>query len=63
MRMVDGNVPSPLMKWAEEGYAVVQLDERAFRDASSSEVVVREAAGLLDACAKCEPKGKIGLVG
>ncbi|CAG9981807.1 unnamed protein product [Clonostachys byssicola] len=56
-----GGTPSCLLKWAEEGYAVVQLDSTAFRD-RASEDVLREAAQALEQCTKCEPKGKLGLV-
>ncbi|UPL02565.1 hypothetical protein LCI18_013499 [Fusarium solani-melongenae] len=53
--------PSPLLKWAEEGYAVVQLDPTSF-DGRSAEDVLRETVEALDQCAKCDPKGNVGLV-
>lgn len=50
-------VPSPLIKWAEEGYAVVQVEERALGEAA-----LKRAIEALSQCDKCEPKGKVGLV-
>lgn len=54
-------VPSQLMKWAEEGYAVVEIQARALRD--DNRQVIRGAVEALEGCEKCEPKDKIGLVG
>ncbi|KAF7560366.1 hypothetical protein G7046_g3782 [Stylonectria norvegica] len=54
-------VPSLLIKWAEEGYSVVQIDASAFDD-TASQTILQEAVEDLSQCEKCEPKGKIGLV-
>ncbi|EEU34097.1 uncharacterized protein NECHADRAFT_49897 [Fusarium vanettenii 77-13-4] len=53
--------PSPLLKWAEEGYAVVQLDPTSF-EGRPAEDVLREAVEALDQCSRCDPKGNVGLV-
>ncbi|KAG9252967.1 uncharacterized protein F5Z01DRAFT_169635 [Emericellopsis atlantica] len=53
--------PSPLVKWAEEGYAVVQIPSSILASVSAEDAL-KEAIEGLGACAKCEPKGKIGLV-
>ncbi|CAM1506154.1 Fc.00g057950.m01.CDS01 [Cosmosporella sp. VM-42] len=54
-------VPSVLVKWAEEGYSVVQADLSAFEGAPS-QIILQEAVEALSQYEKCEPKGKIGLV-
>ncbi|KAM5341245.1 hypothetical protein ACJ41O_015354 [Fusarium nematophilum] len=59
LRIHEG-VPSALLKWAEEGYAVVQLDESVFEGAHSRDVL-NEAVEILSQCDKCE-KGKVGLI-
>lgn len=54
-------VPSALLKWAEEGYATVEIQPKAFeRDASE---VLSDAMKALKSCDKLEPNSKIGLVG
>jgi carboxymethylenebutenolidase len=53
--------PLPLLKWAEEGYAVVQLDPTSF-DGRPAEDVLREAVEALNQCSQCDPKGNVGLV-
>lgn len=55
-------VPSLLVKWAEGGYTVVQLEPSAF-EGRSSEETLKEATEALAQCDKCEPKESIGLVG
>ncbi|KAI1376817.1 hypothetical protein F4677DRAFT_418073 [Hypoxylon crocopeplum] len=50
-------VPSTLIKWAEEGYAVVEIQQRAFSPAA-----LKRALEALSHTDKCEPKGKVGLV-
>lgn len=54
-------VPSLLVKWAEEGYAVVGIEERAL--AAGASQLLKTALEALSKCEKCEPKGKVGLVG
>ncbi|KEF63568.1 carboxymethylenebutenolidase [Exophiala aquamarina CBS 119918] len=53
-------VPSLLIKWAEEGYAVVGIEERALATGASASL--KAATEALSKCEKCEPKGKVGLV-
>jgi len=53
-------VPSLLVKWAEEGYVVVSVQERALSmDISTILTTIVEA---LSECEKCSPKGKLGVV-
>ncbi|KAK2674765.1 hypothetical protein RAB80_009749 [Fusarium oxysporum f. sp. vasinfectum] len=54
-------VPSSLVKWAEEGYAVVQIEAAAF-EGKDSGVVLKEAIDILKECEKCDLGDKVGLV-
>ena len=56
-RIVEG-IPSPLMKWAEEGYTVVGIETRSRPDGN----VLGQALAALSQCEACEPKQKVGLV-
>lgn len=60
-------VPSPLVKWAEEGYTVVEIQARALLRADGgddgAQQVLKSAVEALVGCDKCEPKDKVGLVG
>lgn len=60
LAIIEG-VPSPLVKWAEEGYTVVEIQACALQAGKAD--LVRSAIEALEACEKCEPKDKIGLVG
>lgn len=60
---INEGVPSPLVKWAEEGYTVVQIQARALGAASLARQLIRSAVEALEGCEKCEPKDKVGLVG
>ncbi|SPJ73508.1 related to dienelactone hydrolase and related enzymes [Fusarium torulosum] len=59
LEIKDG-VPSVLIKWAEEGYTVVQIESSVFED-TSSQSVIAEALEALTQCDKCD-EGRIGLV-
>jgi carboxymethylenebutenolidase len=54
-------VPSSLVKWAEEGYAVVQIEAAAFERKDSGDVL-KEAINALKQCEKCDLNDKVGLV-
>lgn len=58
---INNGVPSPLVKWAEEGYAVVEVQAKAMF--GGLDKVMESAIQILMECDKCEPKDKIGLVG
>lgn len=60
LAITDG-VPSPLIKWAEEGYAVVEIRAEALKSAHGDPI--RSAIEALYGCDVCEPKDKIGLTG
>lgn len=59
VRLEDG-VPSPFLKWAEEGYTVVAVCLGALEDGQEGISLALEA---LSHCEACHPRGKIGLVG
>ncbi|KAM0547824.1 hypothetical protein ACHAPJ_010170 [Fusarium lateritium] len=59
LKIQDG-VPSVLVKWAEEGYTVVQIELSVFEE-TNSQPVIREALQALLECDKLD-KGSIGLV-
>ncbi|KAI1336033.1 hypothetical protein F5Y15DRAFT_216535 [Xylariaceae sp. FL0016] len=54
-------VPSPLIKWAEEGYTVVEIQAAAVIGKNPFEVL-RQAVRALEKCEKCEFNEKVGLV-
>lgn len=60
LAITDG-VPSPLVKWAEEGYTVVEIKAEALKSGHGDPI--RSAIEKLYACDVCEPKDKIGLTG
>lgn len=57
---IEDGVPSVLIKWAEEGYTVVQIDASAFKEGDSKDVL-REALETMQQCDKYD-EGNIGLV-
>lgn len=59
--IVDG-VPPPLLKWAEEGYTVVEIQRSAFSGSKNAKDVLSEAAEALSQSNHCEPKEKVALV-
>lgn len=60
LEIIEG-VPSALLKWAEEGYAVVEIQAKAFnRDAGE---VLSDALKALRDCEQLEKDSKIGLIG
>lgn len=60
---IQNGIPSLRMKWAEEGYCVVQIQPHASSSASSSSSsVLQIAVQALQACAECEPKEKMGII-
>ncbi|KAF3760699.1 hypothetical protein M406DRAFT_282494 [Cryphonectria parasitica EP155] len=60
LAIIEG-VPSPMVKWAEEGYTVLGIQASAFLTADKGELI-RSAVETLKDCDKCEPKDKVGLV-
>jgi carboxymethylenebutenolidase len=58
--IVDG-VPSPLIKWAEEGYVVLDIQAKALKLGATE--VITTAVKALQGCDELEPNSKIGIVG
>lgn len=58
---INNGVPSPLIKWAEEGYTVVEIQAKALSGDQND--AIKSAVQMLTDCDKCEPKDRIGLVG
>jgi carboxymethylenebutenolidase len=57
LSIIDG-VPSPLIKWAEESYTVVEIQESAL----SSDILQRAIRAIFES-ESCVPKEKVSLVG
>lgn len=58
--IVEG-VPSHLIKWAEEGYTVAEIQQQALENDAAG--ILKRSIEALRANPKCEPIDKIGLVG
>lgn len=56
--IIYGGVPSPTMKWAEEGYAVIEIREVAFQDSQDPFVAALHALSRCDVC----DAGKVGVI-
>lgn len=56
---IKDGVPSPLIKWAEESYTVVEIQEKAL----ASKDVLKTAAEWVQKSDKCEPREGVGLIG
>jgi carboxymethylenebutenolidase len=61
--LCEDGVPPPLLKWSEEGFAVVQILENAFEKAGTTEVLLNLAISGLKNCPECHEEDGIGLVG
>ncbi|KAH8886563.1 hypothetical protein GQ53DRAFT_727560 [Thozetella sp. PMI_491] len=57
---ISEGVPSHLVKWAEEGYTVVEIQLKALKTGAAA--ALSTAADALSGHEKCQPKEKIGLV-
>ena len=56
---IDNDVPSPMQKWAEEGYTVVELTPSSIKNTN----IISTAVEALKANSKCQPSNTIGIVG
>ncbi|KIW11435.1 hypothetical protein PV08_10735 [Exophiala spinifera] len=54
--------PPPLLKWAEEGFAVVEIREAAFKSTRTAQEVFAKAVVALEGCDNCNEKDGIGLI-
>ena len=55
------DAPTAVLKWAEEGYTVVQISAAAVGK-SKIEDLLTEAVKAIERCEACQPKDKVGLV-
>ncbi|EHY58466.1 hypothetical protein ABEF92_007629 [Exophiala dermatitidis] len=58
----EDGIPPPLLKWAEEGFAVLEIREAALRDTNSVQNVVDKAVAALEQCKQCRSDGGIGMI-
>lgn len=56
-----GDAPTAVLKWAEEGYTVLQVLAAAIHPSEIGRVLT-EALETLESCTACQPKGKVGLI-
>ncbi|GKZ35531.1 hypothetical protein AbraIFM66950_006193 [Aspergillus brasiliensis] len=56
---LEDGIPSPILKWAEEGYAVVEVSLGSVEDDQDG---ISSALEALSGCESCQPKGKVGLI-
>jgi carboxymethylenebutenolidase len=59
--LIEDGIPSPSLKWAEEGYTVVEIRESALT--ADPRNLFGRAIQELAQSDTCEPKGSVGLVG
>lgn len=57
---IDNGVPGSLIKWAEEGFTVVEIKASALSKGSN---VIHTAIEALKQCAECDYDAKVGVVG
>ncbi|XWW93355.1 hypothetical protein V2A60_001288 [Cordyceps javanica] len=55
------DAPTPVLKWAEEGYTVVQISAAAI-ETSNADQVFSVAMDALEKSDTCQPKGNVGVV-
>ena len=55
--------PPPLQKWAEEGYAVVQVGVPIREDQGSLKEALQKGIDALTSLEECDVKDKYGLIG
>ncbi|KIV82618.1 hypothetical protein PV11_04716 [Exophiala sideris] len=58
----EDGIPPPLLKWAEEGFAVVEIREPAFMTTASAQEVFAKAVAVLESCEACPNGSGIGLI-
>jgi carboxymethylenebutenolidase len=58
---IEKGVPSSSLKWAEEGYAVAEVQASYFEEEGQSSL--KRAVDALKDCAECSSTERIGLIG
>ena len=59
----EDGIPPPLLKWAEEGFAVVEIRGSAFKTTAAVQEVFAKATAALESCEACPDGSGIGLIG
>jgi carboxymethylenebutenolidase len=59
--LCEDGVPPPLLKWSEEGYAVVQILGNAFEQAGTTKELLNLAISGLKNCPECHEEDGIGM--
>ena len=59
----EDGIPPPLLKWSEEGFAVVEIREEALDIGDDVQQAFDAAVAALHECETCHVDGGIGLVG
>ena len=59
---ITDKAPSPLVKWAEEGYTVVQIPATTLETLTVEEALAK-AVSCIENEANTDPKNKVGLIG
>lgn len=58
---IQNGVPSPLIKWAEEGYVVIEIQESAIAGGRDTDTL-KEAIDAIFSSEKCDQKEKVGVI-
>ncbi|KAI1609038.1 carboxymethylenebutenolidase [Exophiala viscosa] len=58
----EDGIPPPILKWAEEGFAVVEIRESAFKATAAAQEAFAKAAAALESCKACPDGSGVGLV-
>ena len=58
---IEQGVPSLALKWAEEGYAVAEIQSSCFTAEEASPL--KQAIEALEKCTECSSTEKVGLIG
>jgi carboxymethylenebutenolidase len=61
--LCEDGIPPPLLKWSEEGFAVVQILETALEQVETTEELFALAISALKNCPECHEEDGVGLVG
>ncbi|KAL4874214.1 hypothetical protein BJY04DRAFT_225281 [Aspergillus karnatakaensis] len=59
---IENGIPSQRVKWAEEGYTVVEILTQALDNGHAAGDPLNLPLSLLAGCDSCEPKDKVGIV-
>lgn len=58
---ISSKEPSPIVKWAEEGYTVIQVAS-SYLDSESASIAIKKSLDALNSHPQCEPNRSVGLV-